>query len=138
MSGILNKLKVERSEGMRRIDADQEALKDTLEAESASSDTKYVEANEIGHGQGQQLDRAPNTAGGPSFGRTSTIPQHKSEALNKVDPRIGYDSDDVRKEDLEGYEKKYGKPGDIADGHLRGRDMAGIGADSSALEQPKV
>ena|SRR5258707_319958 len=89
MSSIFNKLKVERSEGMAGIGADQGALSDTLEAsEPSSSNSKDTEANtsdETRHGQGQELDRAPNTAGGPSFCRTSTIPQHKCEALNKVD-----------------------------------------------------
>ncbi|KAJ9616693.1 hypothetical protein H2200_000412 [Cladophialophora chaetospira] len=114
MSSILNKLKVERSEGMAGIGSDQGALKEVLEKEEASlaetrSKEKDHEANnidEIGSGKGEQLDRAPNTAGGPSFGRTSTIPRHESEGMNKVDPRIGYDSDEVRDKDLESYEAK--------------------------------
>jgi len=140
MSSIFNKLKVTKSEGMSGIGADQGALRDTLEASDSSSfnpdmakESGAEPYDEIGSGKGKQLDRAPNTVGGPSFGRTSTIPKHKSEALNKVDPRIGFDDDKVREEDLERYETKYGKPSDVSDGHLRGTTMSGIGSDQSAL-----
>ena len=131
MSNLLDKLKVDRGEGMAGIGADQGALSSTLESASdpSSSTSQPSESadptDDVGYGQGQELNRAPNTAGGPSFGRTSMIPRHESEALNKLDPRIGYDSDDVRREDLENYEAKYGKPGEVEDGHLRGRDMSG-------------
>ena len=52
-----------------------------------------------------------------------------------MDPRVGYDDDEVRKEELEKYEAKYGKPGDVPDVHQRGSDMAGIGSDQSALQK---
>jgi hypothetical protein len=135
MSSILKKLKVEKSDGMAGIGADQEALRDELEASDSSAlkGSAAGSGNEMGHGKGQELDRAPNTAGGPSFGRTSMVPRHTSETLNKVDPRIGYDSDEIRQENLEQYEAKYGKPSDVSDGHLRGRGMAGESAASWEL-----
>ncbi|KIW81421.1 hypothetical protein Z517_04446 [Fonsecaea pedrosoi CBS 271.37] len=143
MSAFLDKLKVSKSEGMSGLGADQGALRDKLEA--SDSLTSHAEngnepgtrgRDEIGSGKGQELDRAPNTFGGPSFGRTSTIPRHESEVLNKVDPRIGYDGDEIRQGELKQYESKYGGPsGDISDAHLRGTDMAGIGPDQSVLGQ---
>ena len=132
MSSILNKLKMERSEGMAGFGPDQGALRDQPEASDSSSfktatakEAQTDDTDEIGPGKGQEVHRAPNTAGGPSFGRTSMIPRHGSEKINAIDPRIGYDSEDVRREDLERYEAKYGKPSDVADAHLRGQDMAG-------------
>lgn len=117
---------------MAGLGADQGALRDKLEAEASDSSRfnpengeKQDKTGDIGHGKGQEIDRAPNTFGGPSYGRTSAIPRHGSEALNKADPRIGYDDDEVRQDELKRYEDTYGKPGDIPDGHMRGRDMAG-------------
>ncbi|OQV00851.1 hypothetical protein CLAIMM_06293 [Cladophialophora immunda] len=143
MSAFFEKLKVSKSDGMSGMGSDQGALRDKLEAEDpqyfhpANGEGQGAHAgDELGSGKGQELNRAPNTFGGPSFGRTSAIPRHKSEAMNKVDPRIGYDGDEARQEALERYESKYGKPsGDISDGQMRGTDMAGLGPDQSALGQ---
>ncbi|EXJ53404.1 uncharacterized protein A1O5_13338 [Cladophialophora psammophila CBS 110553] len=135
MSAFLDKLKVTRSEGMSGIGPDQGALRDKLEMSNEQCSGADF-SDELGSGKGQELDRAPNAFGGPSFGRTSAIPRHESEALNKVDPRIGYDADEIRQEELERYETKYGKPsGNISDARMRGTEMAGIGPDQSALAQ---
>lgn len=132
MSSILKKLRVEKNEEMSGLGTDQSALKDDLQAEIAKSDSHpamgvhtHTDEGELGHGKGAGIDRAPNTFGGPSLGRTSAVPRHENETLNKMDPRIGYDADEVRKEELEKYEAKYGKPDDISDAHMRGRDMGG-------------
>ncbi|OAP56209.1 hypothetical protein AYL99_09388 [Fonsecaea erecta] len=134
MSSFFDKLKVSKSEGMSGMGADQGALRDKLEASDPqyfspqNGDAPATDAHdELGSGKGQELDRAPNTFGGPSFGRTSAIQRHKSEAWNKVDPRVGYDADEIRKEELKRYESKYGKPsGDVSDAHMRGTGMAGM------------
>ncbi|KIW89902.1 uncharacterized protein Z519_09331 [Cladophialophora bantiana CBS 173.52] len=135
MTAFLDKLKVTRSEGMSGIGPGQGALRDKLETSNGQS-SGADPSDELGSGKGQKLDRGPNTFGGPSFGRTSSIPRHESEALNKMDPRIGYDADGIPQEELERYETKYGKPsGNTSDARMRGTDMAGIGPDQSVLEQ---
>ena len=50
-----------------------------------------------------------NSAGGPSFGRESKVTHHKSELLNKLDPRIGYTPEEADAA-VERYESKFGKP----------------------------
>lgn len=135
MPAVFDKLKVAKSDGMSSIGADQGALQDS---ESPSlNPTKSGEPegdSNLGVG-GEGLDRAPNSFGGPSFGRVSKIQPHKSELLNKLDPRIGYDDDELRQQDLKRYENNYGKPEDFPDAQMRGTDMAGIGPDQRALRE---
>ena len=77
-----------------------------------------------------------NNAGGPTYGRESKVEEHKSEVLNKLDPRIGYKSDEVDAS-VERYEAKYGKPKEgFEKEHKDSKpelSMAGIGSDQSAL-----
>jgi len=149
MSTLINKLKVARSEGMSGIGADQGALDIQPEQlgvnphnhEHHSSmgivggaDDVHPDADaKVAENAQEVSNRAPNSFGGPSFGRTSKVPKHKSELLNKLDPRVGYDEDEVRQQDLERYEAKYGKPSDFPEPQLRGVDMAGIGPDQTSL-----
>lgn len=132
MPAILDKLKVSKSDGMGGIGADQGQIAESI---NMKGDDESVPDHVTGTREKGPPGRAPNSAGGPSFGRTSFIPRHESELLNKLDPRIGYDDDKVREDAVEKYEAKYGKPGEIPDPQLRGDDMSGIGADQSALQQ---
>ncbi|KIW51207.1 hypothetical protein PV05_09949 [Exophiala xenobiotica] len=138
MAAVLEKLKVSKSEGMSGIGADQGALQDSNSPSfnpTKSGDQAPDPSLGVGSGEDKGLEQAPNSFGGPSFGRTSKVPRHKSEFLNSLDPRIGYDDDKTREEDLERYESKYGKPEDFPDAQLRGTDMAGVGPDQRALRE---
>ncbi|EXJ89103.1 hypothetical protein A1O3_02167 [Capronia epimyces CBS 606.96] len=137
MSGLLDKLSMTKSDGMSGIGPDQGALNesDSPSINPTNSGTREQSELGVGSGDGKGLDRAPNSFGGPSFGRTSKTTSHKSETLNKLDPRIGYDDDDVRQQELERYESEYGKPEDFSDVQLNVRNMSGIGADQSALRE---
>ncbi|EXJ94940.1 hypothetical protein A1O1_00058 [Capronia coronata CBS 617.96] len=138
MSPLFEKLKPSKSDGMSGIGADQGALETSGSPSfnpTKSADQEGDPDLGVGSGDGKGQERAPNTFGGPSFGRTSQTSKHDSELLNKLDPRIGYDGDEVREQDLEQYEKKYGRPEPVPDADSRGVDMVGIGPDQSALRE---
>ncbi|KIV77936.1 hypothetical protein PV11_09708 [Exophiala sideris] len=130
---IFDKLKVTKSDSMSGIGADQGALQDSESPSLNPTKAGEPEPNQDLGVNGDDLDRAPNSFGGPSYGRVSKTEKHKSEFLNKMDPRIGYDDDETRKEAEQRYEAKYGKPEDAPDAHMRGTEMAGIGPDQRAL-----
>lgn len=129
MEKIRNTLGVSKGDDMSGIDVDQSAL---LQDEQFAEEANNPETS---------LDKGANpkdinSAGGPSFGRESKVPDHKSELLNKLDPRIGFTPEEADANLLK-YESKYGKP---KNGSKEGKDglasnMSGIGGDQSALMQ---
>lgn len=128
MEKIKNTLGISKGDGMSGIGVDQSAL---MENEDFARQATNPESS---------LDKGTNpkdinSAGGPSFGRESKIPEHKSELLNKLDPRIGYTPEEADAS-VERYENKYGKPDEGVMKNKReaeGWKMSGIGADQSAL-----
>ena len=128
MEKIKNTLGISKGDGMSGIGVDQSAM---MENEDFAREAKNPEMS---------LDKGTNpkdinSAGGPSFGRESKIPEHKSGLLNKLDPRVGYTPEEAEAS-LERYENKYGKPDEGAMKNrleAPGSKMSGIGADQSAL-----
>lgn len=128
MEKIKNTLGISKGDGMSGIGVDQSAM---MENEDFAREATNPEMS---------LDKGTNpkdinSAGGPSFGRESKIPEHKSGLLNKLDPRVGYTPEEAEAS-LERYENKYGKPDEGAMKNrleAPGSKMSGIGADQSAL-----
>jgi hypothetical protein len=130
MEKIKSTLDISKGGGMSGIGTDQSALLRDEEFKTQSED----------HPE-QVPDINPkdlNTPGGPNYGRTSKIPDHKSALLNKLDPRIGYTDKEID-ENIASYEAKYGKP---KEGFMEemeetpGSSMSGIGPNQSALSAP--
>jgi hypothetical protein len=129
MEKIKNTLGISKGEDMSGIDVDQSAMMQNEEFAKVASNPKSSD------GKGTNT-KDINSAGGPTFGRESKIPEHKSNLLNKLDPRIGYTPEEADAS-VERYESKYGKPDES---RMEGKDapgssMAGMGGNQSALMQ---
>lgn len=129
MEKIRSTLGISKGEDMSGIDTDQSAMMQNEEfakvvSKPQSSDGKGTNTKDI------------NSAGGPTFGRESKIPEHKSNLLNKLDPRIGYTPDEADAS-VDRYEARYGKPDEskMEGKDALGSNMAGMGGDQSPLMQ---
>ena len=129
MEKIRNTLGVSKGDDMSGIGVDQSALlQDAQFAKEANNPEMSLDKG--------TNSKDINSAGGPSFGRESKVPNHKSELLNKLDPRIGYTPEEADA-NVAKYESKYGKPkeGSKEGKEGPGSNMSGIGGDQSALMQ---
>jgi len=137
MEKVKSTLSISKGDGMSGIGVDQSALMQNEEFAKEASNPEMSKDKNIN-------TKDINSAGGPSFGRESKVPHHKSELLNKLDPRIGYTPDEANAS-AERYEEKYGKP---REGVLQekkanaGTQMMGIGSDRKnfpvLLKKPSV
>lgn len=129
MEKIRNTLGLTKGEDMSGIDTDQSAMMQDEEFAKVASNPE----SSIDKGTNP---KDINSAGGPTFGRESKIPNHKSEPLNKLDPRIGYAPEEADAA-VDRYESKYGKPkeGFMEGNYAPASNMAGMGGDQSAMMQ---
>lgn len=128
MAKIRNTLGVSKGDDMSGISVDQSALMENEQFAKEASNPETSLDKDIN-------PKDINSTGGPSFGRESKVPQHKSELLNKLDPRIGYTPEEADAS-IDRYESKYGKPReDVMEEQMEppGSKMMGIGSDQSAL-----